>query len=72
MDGLNENWKSSSVFLSLEAGLLDAAFDLPMPAHRHFITEHQFQKLGVIELVSGSLLQPHIQRLGQAAQSQLS
>ena len=54
-----------------ELGRLHAAVDLPLLAHQQFVLQDQLQELGMAELVAGRFLQAHVERLGQARQSQL-
>ena len=55
----------------MERGGLDPAADQPLLAHGQFVLQDQFQELGMVELMPGRLLQPHLERLGQAGQAQL-
>ena len=70
IDGLNAKSNSSRVLEFPEAGGLDAAGDQPLVANEQFILQQQLQELDVGKLVAGGLLQAHVQRSGQARQSQ--
>ena len=57
--------------LLAEGGRLQPAGDQPFLAYGHFVGQHEFQELGMVQAVGRRLLQADIQRLGHPAQTQL-
>ena len=55
-----------------EPGGFDASLDEPVGAHGQFVLEDQLQELGMGERVAGRFLKSHVERLGQARETQLS
>ena len=57
IDGLNDEFEVIERLQLAEAGRLHAAVDLPLLSDEQLVLEDQLQELGVVELVTGGLLQ---------------
>ncbi len=57
--------------LLAEAGGLQPAGNQPFLAHGHFVGQHEFQELGMVQTIGHRFLQADFQRLSHSAQTQL-
>ena len=55
-----------------EAGGLDAAGDQPLIAHQQLVLQQKLEELAIAQVMTGGLLQAHVQRCGRSREPKLS